>query len=396
MVQTAAPDRSARALTALLDLSKALGSEIDLEALMEVVVGKASAVLDAERTSVYIHDPRRDVLWTNDGQPVSPVVSDVARSKRLTNVRSALAAPMVDSAGDLLGVLECVNKNGGVPFDAEDESLITAVASHVAVAIERARLTSEFIEHGRFSEALKLAAEIQMRMLPSATTLAGQDGPFELHAAIRPAKMVGGDLYDFAVAGERLYFCVGDVSGKGIGSALVMALTKTLFRANVGYFDDVARLTEAVNVRLCEDTGPTMFVTSFCGFLDLGTGMLRFCNAGHDRPFLLRSDGTIELLQSKPGIALGVVPTFRYPLQELKLAEGDALFLYTDGVTEATNAAEELFTIDRLRRALEGLGGESALRVIASVTGAVEDFVRGAPQSDDLTMMCVRYRGARS
>lgn len=414
-------ERTARALYALLDLSKALGSEVDLEALLGVIVEKASSVVEAERTSIFVYDAGREVLWSRLPQgaaielPIgSGVVGDVALTLRPANIaeaysdprfdpdhdgrtglrtRSILAAPILDSAGRLLGVLQSVNKTTADRFDESDESLMVAIASHVAVAMERANLTSTYLEHERLAEALKLASEIQMRMLPSGTVAVGEDAPFDIHAYIRPAKMVGGDLYDFAVTDDRLYFCIGDVSGKGIGSALVMALTKTLFRANVHYFDDVARLTEAVNVRLCEDTGPTIFVTSFCGFLDLRDGSLRFCNAGHDRPFVLRKDGSVDLLQSKPGLALGVVPSFRYPLQEITLQQGDALFLYTDGVTEATNATDELFSIERLQDALERCSGASALQVIAGVTDAVEGFVRHAPQADDITMMCVRYRG---
>lgn len=418
-------DRTARALYALLDLSKALGSEVDLDALLSVIVEKASSVVEAERTSIFVYDAGRDALWSHHGQGITTIIElpmgsgiagDVGRTMRPANVadayadprfnreadersgfrtRSVIAAPILDSAGRLLGVVQSVNKMTAPRFDEHDESLMGAIASHIAVAMERARLTSSFIEHERMSEALKLASEIQMRMLPPGAMAVGTDTPFELHAFIRPARMVGGDLYDFAANGDRLYFCVGDVSGKGIGSALVMALTKTLFRANVPYYDDAARLTEAVNLRLCEDTGPTIFVTAFCGFLDLRSGLLRFCNAGHDRPFILRADGSAELLQSKPGLALGVVPTFRYSLQELTLREGEALFLYTDGVTEATNRKDELFSIERLHEALEQSGKASALRLIAGVTENIEHFVEGAPQSDDLTMMCVRYRGSQ-
>lgn len=419
-------DRTARALYALLDLSKALGSEVDLDALLTVIVEKASAVVEAQRTSIFVYDAGRDILWSHRGQGITSVIElpmgsgiagDVARTLQPANVADAyadarfnresdtrsgfrtssvIAAPILDSAGKLLGVVQSVNKTTAARFDADDDSLMRAIASHIAVAMERARLTASFIEHERLSEALKLASEIQMRMLPAGGMMVGEDGPFEIHAYIRPARMVGGDLYDFAVNNNRLYFCIGDVSGKGIGSALVMALTKTLFRANVPYYEDVARLTEAVNVRLCEDTGPTIFVTAFCGFLDLHNGLLRFCNAGHDRPFILRPDGSAELLQSKPGLALGVLPNFKYPLQELTLQKGEAIFLYTDGVTEATNRKDELFSIDRLQETLEHHGAVSALRVIAGVTESIEQFVEGAPQSDDVTMMCVRYRGPDS
>jgi sigma-B regulation protein RsbU (phosphoserine phosphatase) len=395
-----------RALHALLDLSKALSSEVDLDSLLSVIVEKASTVVEAERTNIFVFDAARNVLWSRAGHEIVEIpagqgaVGEVALSLKAANIafvdaatRSMLAAPIIDSGGDLLGVLQSVNKTTAERFDATDESLILVVASHVAAAMERARLTTAYLEHERLAEALNLASDIQMRMLPHVTPDLQGDAPFELHAFLRPARMVGGDLYDFARRDERLYFCIGDVSGKGIGSALIMALTKTLFRANEPYYEDAARLTEAVNVRLCEETGPTMFVTAFCGFLDLDGGVLHFCNAGHDRPFLLHGDGSVELLESKPGLALGVLPQFKYPLQQMTLEPGDALFLYTDGVTDATNRHEELFALDRLREALKRAAGESALRVIAEVTNAIDRYVERAPQADDVAMMCIRYRG---
>lgn len=421
--ETATTSRVAGALYALLDLSKALGSEIDLDALLGVILEKASSVVDAERTSIFVFDQERNLLWTRLAQGLgtttielplgSGVAGDVARTLRIANIadayadarfnadsdgrtgfrtRSILAAPVLSSTGRLLGVLESVNKVNADRFDAHDVTLMVAVASHVAAAMERATHTVSQLENERLSESLKLASEIQMRMLPSGT-FAESHPSFDLNAYIRPARMVGGDLYDYALTDGRLYFCVGDVSGKGIGSALIMALTKTLFRANVPWFEDAAKLTESVNVRLCEETGPTMFVTAFCGFLDLRDGTLRFCNAGHDRPFLLRADGRVELLQSKPGLALGVMPKFSYPLQQMTLAPGDALFLYTDGVTEAADAAEQLFGVQRLRDVLAAHGRGSSVEVITAVTEAVDRFVLKAPQADDVTMLCLRYHG---
>lgn len=426
MVTTAAPsDRTARALFALLDLSKALGSQIDLDALLMVTIEKASAVVEAERTSIFVFDPSRKVLRVTQAQGLSGntievplgsgIAGDVARTMQLANVasaaddprfspefdrrtgfksRSILAAPIIGSAGQLLGVVQSLNKKTAPQFDESDESLMTAIASHISAAMERTRLTESNLENERLSEALKLASDIQMRMLPGAT-LAHDNAPFDLYASIRPARMVGGDLYDFELSNNRLYFCIGDVSGKGIGSALIMALTKTLFRANVPYYEDAARLTEAVNVRLCEETGPTMFVTAFCGFLELGDGTLRFCNAGHDRPFILHADGSVDLLDSRPGLALGVMPKFTYPLQQMTLAPGDALFLYTDGVTEATDASEELLGVEKLRKTLEACSRDDAPTIVARVTAAVDRFVNNAPQADDITMMCLRYGAPR-
>jgi phosphoserine phosphatase RsbU/P len=134
-----------------------------------------------------------------------------------------------------------------------------------------------------------------------------------------------------------------------------------------------------------------MFVTAFCGFFDLDSGALRFCNAGHDRPLILRSDGSVEVQQSRPGLALGVMPRYEYPLQEMRLGSDDALFLYTDGVTEATNPREELFGMERLRAVLAANGRGGSSEVINAVTDAVDAFVEEAPQSDDMTMLCLRY-----
>ncbi len=424
MPSASASDRTSRSLLALLELSKALQSEVDLDSLLGVIVENASAVVDAERTSIFVFDSARGVLWTRFAQGLGStrielergqgVAGDVARTLATTNItdaytdprfnpesdrrtgfrtHSVLAAPILDSAGRLLGVVQSVNKVSADRFDSHDEALMLAIASHVGVAMERAADTASRLENERLSEALKLASEIQMRMLPSGSITASDGLSCDLQAFIRPARVVGGDLYDYALSDERLYFCIGDVSGKGIGSALVMALTKTLFRANVPYFDDAAKLTEAVNIRLCEETGPTMFVTAFCGFLDLRDGTLRFCNAGHDRPFILRHDGSVEIMDSKPGIALGVLPKFTYPLQQMTLAPGDAIFLYTDGVTEATDGLERLFSLDRLGAILTRHAAKDARAIIDSVAEAVDRFVEGAPQADDVTMLCLRYTG---
>ncbi|HVS33105.1 MAG TPA: GAF domain-containing SpoIIE family protein phosphatase [Thermoanaerobaculia bacterium] len=424
MSSASANDRTSRSLLALLELSKALQSEVDLDSLLGVIVENASAVVDAERTSIFVFNPARGVLWTRFAQGLgstrielergSGVAGEVARTLEMVNIADAytdprfnpesdrrtgfrthsiLAAPIFDSAGRLLGVVQSVNKVSADRFDAQDEPLMMAIASHVGVAMERAADTASRLENERLSEALKLASEIQMRMLPSGSITASDELSCDLQAFIRPAKVVGGDLYDYALSDERLYFCIGDVSGKGIGSALVMALTKTLFRANVPYFDDAAKLTEAVNIRLCEETGPTMFVTAFCGFLDLDDGTLRFCNAGHDRPFILRHDGSVEIMDSKPGIALGVLPKFTYPLQQMTLAPGDAIFLYTDGVTEATDGVERLFSLDRLGAVLTRHATKDARAIIDAVAEAVDRFVEGAPQADDVTMLCLRYTG---
>jgi sigma-B regulation protein RsbU (phosphoserine phosphatase) len=244
-------------------------------------------------------------------------------------------------------------------------------------------------------EALRVASEIQMRMLPSGIVELPPGTPFTLRAHIQPAKHVGGDLYDFFWTDERLYFCIGDVTGKGVGAALIMAVTKTLFRAHASMQDDPAKVLSAANSRLFEETDPSMFVTAFCGFLELGSGRLLFSNAGHDRPLLMTSGQPSRPLESKAGLPLGVFPKFTYVVEEIVMKPDDSLFLYTDGITDATNRREERFTLDRLRELLDRNGTVDPSRVVPAVLETVDRFAEGTPQVDDLTMLCVQYRGVR-
>lgn len=412
--------RSARALYALLDLSKALSSEVDLDHLLTIVVEKASLVIDAERTRILLYDPERQVLWTRTGSlperieiPIgSGVAGYVAATLELANIADAsrdprydaesgrsagsiLSSPVLDSKGKLLGIIESVNKTTASRFDAQDESLMRTLAAHVGVAIERARLTEMYLESERFGQSLSLASEIQMRMLPPGTVITPENAPFAIHAYVQPARMVGGDFYDFFWNDQRLYFCIGDVAGKGIGAALVMAVSKTLLRAHATLQTDPAKVIAAVNARLYEETDTNMFVTALCGFLDLNDGRLLYTNAGHDRPLVLSAGSAIRTLDAKPGLALGIVPGFAYSAVEGSLSLGEALFLYTDGVTEATNRSEALFTIGRVHQAIEDARVQDPPRVVRAVLEGLKSFAGEAAQADDITMMCIQYRGNR-
>ncbi len=402
-------DKAARALYALLELSKALSFEVDLDHLLSVIVDHASAVVDAERTLIFVYEPSTERLWSTVATGLqtttievaigSGVVGDVAKTLKLTNIvdggQPILCAPVIDSKGELLGVIQSVNKTTGSRFDQQDESLMRALATHVAVAMERARLTQVHVENERFEQSLRLASEIQMRMLPDGVVKLPPSARFAIRAHIRPAKQVGGDLYDFFWNDSRLWFCIGDVTGKGLGAALVMAVTKTLFRANAAFQDDPAKVMSAASARLYEETDPSMFVTAFCGFLDLSDGRLLYSNAGHDRGLMVSVGKPVHPLESKVGLPLGVLPNFTYLAEETILKEEDALFLYTDGVTDAVNRAEELFQMERLRQVLEACGTGEPSILLPAVLETVDRFAEGTPQADDLTMLCVQYLGGR-
>ena len=249
------------------------------------------------------------------------------------------------------------------------------------------------LDHQRYEQSLRLASEIQMRMLPSGTVVLPEESPFAIHAFIRPARQIGGDLYDFFWNDDSLQFCIGDVTGKGIGAALVMAMTKTLFRAYGVFQYDPARLLSAVNSRLNEETDPSMFVTAFCGLLNLRNGRLLYSNAGHEPPLIIRSGKPVERLKSKSGVPLGALRSFKYVVEKTVLEPGDGVLLFTDGVTEASNRREELFSIHRLLEVVERCGPSEPSYIVQEVADSVDQFAEGTSQSDDIAMVCVQYRG---
>lgn len=409
-------------LTNLYDLSKAFTSTIDLHALSHMVVKKALDFAEAEVASLWMFDPDAGALTlaataVNErflpANPPAAVGTTIAseivttRAAIVSNdvhiqengyaIDSMLALPLLEEE-KAIGSLVMANKRGRRPqFTSADEELLSDVARQaeraLIVGIERTRAAKARLESDRLEHALGVAHEIQMRSLPKAPVTLPDDAPFALHAHIRPAKQVGGDLYDFFWTDDCLKFCIGDVAGKGIAAALVMAVTKTLFRAHATVEDDPAKLLSIINTRLYKETDPSMFVTAFCGSLDLHTGRLRYSNAGHDRPLKIAAGKPPAPLESNAGLPLGVFEKFNYSTEEVALEPGDTLFLYTDGVTEATNRGDELFSIERLREALERAASSKPSELVAAVLDSVDRFADGEPQTDDITMLCLHYRG---
>ena len=239
----------------------------------------------------------------------------------------------------------------------------------------------------RMENELEIARGIQMSMLPKIFPPYPERSDIDIHASIVPAKEVGGDLYDFYIRDEKLYFCIGDVSGKGVPASLVMAVTRSLFRTVSAHEKSPGRIVTEMNESMSDMNESSMFVTFFCGVLDLKTGHLRYCNAGHNAPVLLGKGKA--LLPVIPNIPLGIMKGMVYKEQETDLGYDDAIFLYTDGLTEAENLNHELFGEQRMLAALSGLKGSRAH--LEAITGAVNAFVGEAAQSDDLTMLIIHY-----
>ena len=265
-----------------------------------------------------------------------------------------------------------------------------AFASHAAIAIDTARLVEAFLEKQRIEQSLKLAQEIQTAMLPRRFPARPE---LDLSARVSPARMVGGDLYDFLLEGDQLWFLVGDVSGKGVSSALFMAMTKTLFRAHLQNAASPAEVLGRVNRELSDDNERAMFVTVFLGRLHLLTGELVFANGGHNAPYRLSAGGVVTPLTGGQGAALGILESYAYETASVTLERGEALFLCTDGVTEALDPRGEQFSDERLEDHLRAATDAPAEEVVGRTFAAVRAFADTAPASDDITVMVMRYRG---
>ena len=239
----------------------------------------------------------------------------------------------------------------------------------------------------RMGKELEIAKDIQMSMIPKIFPPYPERGDIDIYASIVPAKEVGGDLFDFFIMDEKLYFCIGDVSGKGVPASLVMAVTRSLFRTLAAHEKSPGRIVTAMNESMSDMNESTMFVTFFCGVLDMKTGHLRYCNAGHNAPMLLNVTKT--MLPVASNVPLGIVAGMAFQEQETDLKYDDALFLYTDGVTEAENVRNELFGEERMLNALSDFKGSKAH--LDEMQKAISDFVGDAPQSDDITMLFIHY-----
>ena len=245
-------------------------------------------------------------------------------------------------------------------------------------------------EKASIESELKVAHNIQMAMLPKTFPPFPESNDVEIHGMLKPAKAVGGDLYDFVVCNKKLFFCIGDVSGKGVPASLVMAVTKALFRNVASHIADhsgnPSHIVERINSSICEANDNCMFVTLFVGVLDLQTGHLRYCNAGHDSPYI---GGT--LLPCDSNIPVGVMSDWNFTEQEADLATDEIIFLYTDGLTEAENARHELFGEKRITAIVASHKG-SPQELIEVMNAAVHEFVGDIEQSDDLTMLAIQKK----
>jgi len=405
-------------LRVINDVHRALAAPITLEALLELVLDRAFAHLHPDEGAIFLRRPdgtlerpasrqgpgvrgeplfsRRLVQEVID-KGVAALVTDASADERfaqaesivMSGTRSLVAAPLLDREG-CLGMIALSAKQRVHPFGEEDMELLVAFAGAAALRIRNLALTEETARRRLLDRELDLAHDIQMAMLPRAFP---ERPEIDVAAVLRPARSVGGDLYDVVAEGSRVWLLVGDVSGKGVGAALFMAVTKTLFHAIAPTAGSVAEAMGRVNRELARDNERAMFVTAFAARLDLATGELEYVNAGHNQTYRVEPGRAPAPLGGPVDPALGAVEGHLYRESVVRLEPGDALVLYSDGVVEARNASGEEFLAQRLESYLDGCRDASAADVVRGLVGRVEDFAGDTPQYDDVTVLVLRLLG---
>ncbi|MBE2180542.1 MAG: SpoIIE family protein phosphatase [Chthoniobacterales bacterium] len=306
--------------------------------------------------------------------------------------RALLAAPLLDG-DECLGVIEFLNPQERPIFTPEDEQLVEYFAGLVAAALGRVRAQAVAIERAALQRDLDLAREMQAGLLPGEFPERESSPALELFAMLEPAQQVSGDLYDFFfVEPGKLCFVVGDVSGKGVAAGLFMAVTRTLVRAIARPGLSPAQILSAVNAELCRENDACLFVTMILGIADTATGEI-VCGLGaHNPPVRLPRGGAPEF-GPLGGAPLGLMENAVFSEWSLRLEAGDALVVYTDGVTEALDDTGELFSNERLLETLSRTPVTSSQDVAMEVSRSVAEHVGGAERSDDITIFVLRKRG---
>ena len=266
-------------------------------------------------------------------------------------------------------------------FEYLQHSLVQYIDELKATTANKERIESE----------LRIAHAIQMGMIPKSFPAFPERDDLALSAKLVPAKEVGGDLYDFFIENEKLYFIIGDVSGKGIPASLVMAVTCRLFRSVASHLDKPEEIITSLNNSLSDGNESNMFCTAFLGILDMKTGHLAYCNAGHNAPILIEENGNVSAMNVIPNLPLGLFEGFPYQGQETNIDKDMMLYLFTDGVNEAEDNDMNQFGDDKLISLLKDHSKSSPEQIIDATFAAVQHHADGANQSDDITVMCFKY-----
>lgn len=414
------PERQLANLRQILEITRQMAATTDLDVLLGTIVAAACRVLECERATIFLFDAATNELYSRvatGGEAIRfpadrGIAGAAAQGRQIINVpdayadprfnpdvdrrtgfhtRNLLTFPLENLDGQLMGVLQALNNQGG-PFDASDEEMARALAAQAGMALHRARLLDEIVVKQRMQRDLHIARTIQQALFPKQNPrIAG----YEIAGWSQPADETGGDGYDFfPLPDGRLAVFVADATGHGIAAALVMAQFRSLLRAMLTVTDDLPRVATRVNALLAADMADGRFVTGFVGVLDPRQHALTYVSGGQ-APLLFVApgrDGRGEFDErDSTDVPFAVLPDREFREQQrVALAPGAMAVLLTDGFYEAADPAGELFSAPRVVEVLRRDLQAPLARLIQSLHAAVESFVAGGPQADDLTAVLIR------
>ena len=360
-----------------------IGADVDLAELHNRIV---DALLKSIAIGVAMFALSMIVGWVLVARIVGPL-------SRLTAFTRSMAQRNFEPDEAELTAVRQIGASRGDEVGSLADAMATMIArlERYLIEVETATAARERVEG-----ELSAAHDIQVGMLPCMFPPFPERSDIDIFALLEPAKQVGGDLYDFfLIDDDRLFFVIGDVSGKGVPAALFMAMTKTLFKAQAFSGAPTDEIMTRVNAGLACDNAGQMFVTAFAGVLDLRTGVIEYSDGGHEPPFIIRAGGGVERLDKEGGLALGAIEEASFDAGRFQLSPGDKLVLFTDGVTEAESADEEMYTAARIKQALENSAEKASARLIAEgLAESVHNFVGAVPQSDDIAILAICFEGA--
>ncbi|MFC2101691.1 PP2C family protein-serine/threonine phosphatase [Bacteroidota bacterium] len=377
--------------------------EIDLEPLVkqrfrrqirEGVYDFLFAHNGLEALSKLIEHPEIGIILSDINMPEMDGLTLLLKLKELKN--PSLKTVIVSAYGDMENIRTAMNRGAfdflTKPINFED---LEITINKTLDEIRQVRKSQEehhqlmFIQHD-----LETAREIQQAILPAVFPPFPHRKEFDIYASMQAAREVGGDFYDFfMIDNDHIGFVIGDVSGKGVPAAIFMAVSRTLIRATGLKGVSVEECINYTNHLLCNESVACMFVTVFYGILDTKTGAVSYVNGGHNPPYIIRSGGNLESVPLTGGTILGFLEDGTFKQGNIELQPGDTLFLYTDGITEAFNEGDEAFGEDRLEALLQANAAKTIKELSLATIAGVQEFCGKAPQSDDITLMAIRYDG---
>lgn len=343
----------------------------------------------------------------SDIDDISLVLSDINMPKMdgLTFLSEAqkLENPMfktiiVSAYGDMDNIRTAMNRGA---FDFVTKPIdFTDLSTTIEKTLKEIQLIYDGVQHKKTLEAvqtdLETAARIQQKMLPQEFPPFPDRKEFSIYGEMHTAKQVGGDFYDFFMLDEhRLGFIIADVSGKGVPASIYMAVSRTMLKAIASQIEDPATCLSTVNTMLIPESDLTTFVTVFYGVMDTRTGHVRYCNGGHNLPYIIRNDGTVEEVGNTEGILLGKIEPYEFETKEFTLKPGEKVIMFTDGVTEANSPSKEMYEEPRLEAFLAKHADDDVSKLVRSLIVDVLKFMGKADQSDDITVLSVGYNGLK-